>query len=126
LDGSSLYCKLFVDAKMPQSALVETLARAVQGRVEGNTIIGATFEIDVRRNEDSDLMQLEAPDAFVYFPYFLDIEASPGQTRENQIALVAKLLEHLWAERFPAVAACDFEDELPHNGGYQAGWRYRP
>jgi hypothetical protein len=126
LNEHALNCKLFLQSDMPRPALAEILAHAAQGRVEGNSMVGATFEINVRLNDDFDPLRLEAPDDFVYFPYFLDIEASSGQTRESHIALVTRLLECLWAERIMAAAACDFEDELPHNGGYRAGWRFRP
>jgi hypothetical protein len=37
------------------------------------------------------------------------------------VAQIGRLLEALWAGGWRAVAACEFEDELPRRGGYR--WR---
>lgn len=42
-----------------------------------------------------------------------------GEVHRNEyVNNVSGLLESLWKEGWKAVAACDFESELPRNGGY--------
>ena len=36
----------------------------------------------------------------------------------SRYALVDRLLNRLWSQGLPAVAACDYENELPRAGGY--------
>ena len=77
--------------------------------------------IDVRRNDGFDIIRRNDPDGFLYYRYYLDIDAVPGQQRVAQVALVEQILECLWEHGYAAVAACDFEDELPRHGGYNPG-----
>jgi hypothetical protein len=39
---------------------------------------------------------------------------------DSHIALVNKILTWLWSQKIPAVAASDYEDQLPNNGGYKS------
>ena len=53
----------------------------------------------------------EWPSGFLYFPY--RVEAGPKRA-------VERLLPLLWDRGIPAVASCDYEDELPEKGGYKS------
>lgn len=118
-----LYCKVFVDADdISQAELHSRLIRCLGDRVKRvgqRSIEGSLFAIDVMRNEDFEAIRRKEPDGFVYFRYYLDVDAVPGQQQSAQIALVARILECLWTQGYAAVAAADFEDELPHRGGYK-------
>lgn len=117
-----LYCKMYVDADdISQMELHSHLVRCLGDRVNSvgqRSIDGALFSIDVMRNEDFDSVRRKEPDGFVYFRYYLDVDAVPGQQLAEQVALVTQILECFWAQGYAAVAAADFEDELPHRGGY--------
>lgn len=126
LGNDALYAKIFVNADVSASELVDCLAACLgpDVSVTRSGIDGKHFSLDVRRNEDFDVVRQLEPDGFVFFRYFIDVDALPGQDHAAQVALVARLLECIWSRGYAAVAACDFEDELPHHGGYQNGqWR---
>lgn len=118
-----LYCKVFVDAPVVQKALVQTIADIVGGTIDPDHVLGNIVNVNlvhfaVIRNEDHDKRRARSPGGFVFFRYYIEIYALPGQQRESFVRLVATLLEGLWAVGLQAVAACDFEDELPRKGGY--------
>lgn len=53
---------------------------------------------------------------FLQWPTVLECEA-PAGTPDEVVQAVTAVLEALWHGGFKAVAACDFEDELPARGG---------
>jgi hypothetical protein len=66
--------------------------------------------LHVERNDDRDPERAaEFPDGFLYFATL--VEAGPQE-------VTAQLLRLLWDAGIPAVAATDYEDELPEGGGY--------
>ncbi|WP_051777880.1 hypothetical protein [Streptomyces violaceorubidus] len=56
------------------------------------------------------------PSDFLQWPTLLECEA-PAGTPDEVVQAVTAVLEALWHGGFKAVAACDFEDELPARGG---------
>ncbi|MCQ4205203.1 hypothetical protein M4J06_003838 [Streptomyces coelicoflavus] len=54
---------------------------------------------------------------FLQWPTVLECEATAGAPAEEVVQAVAAVLGALWRGGFKAVAACDFEDELPARGG---------
>ncbi|MFF9378825.1 hypothetical protein ACF1BB_30425 [Streptomyces griseoluteus] len=56
------------------------------------------------------------PSDFLQWPTVLECEA-PAGTPDEVVQAVTAVLEALWRGGFKAVAACDFEDELPARGG---------
>jgi hypothetical protein len=57
------------------------------------------------------------PFDFLQWPTVLECEAPAGTPAEEVVQAVTAVLEALWHGGFKAVAACDFEDELPAHGG---------
>ncbi len=117
---TNLDCKIYVDASISRSQLIETIAKLLDGLAEKNTLRVPDFEIDVLENDEFDeFRRREFPDGFLYFHYIFEIYANTDRQIQDRAALVSKILEHLWSEGFPAVAACDYETELPESGGYK-------
>ena len=56
------------------------------------------------------------PFDFLQWPTVLECEA-PAGAPDEVVQAVTTVLEALWDGGFKAVAACDFEDELPAHGG---------
>lgn len=113
-----LYCTIFVDTLVTQQELVRRIAEVVDGHVRMRTIYAPSVFICVHRNEDfDDRRRREPDDGFLFFRFYLEVDAEHGQVRAAQIRLVAQLLEYFWASGMRAVAACDYEDELPRKGG---------
>ncbi|WP_351234283.1 hypothetical protein [Streptomyces sp. NPDC002133] len=54
---------------------------------------------------------------FLEWPTVLECEAPTGAQPGAVVAAVTTVLECLWSVGCKAVAACDFEDELPAGGG---------
>ena len=69
--------------------------------------------LDVERNDDYD----DGPRARV--PGAASCISATG-SRPTRRTLVERLLPLLWERGIPAVAACDYEDELPEKGGYKS------
>lgn len=123
--GWDLFCEIFVKTDLAIDALQQLIAGLLDAAVErhgfATTIVGLGYVLDVHRNErvlaPADPQPQQTHD-FVEWPYYLEIDATAEQTRQAQIAMIARLLIGLWEAGLGAVAACDFEEELPQRGGY--------
>jgi hypothetical protein len=72
-------------------------------------------ELYVDASDEADPAQRTAfPDGFLAFSHRVEVFADAPPA----VDLVTGMLERLWAAGLPAVAACDYEDRLPHGGGY--------
>jgi hypothetical protein len=122
-DTNHLDCKIYVESDLDQDALAKLLAGSLSGTVAGTpvsrTVQTPLGDIDIRKNATSDKLRArQFPDGFLAFRYALELYPAPEAPREDRISLVARLLHRLWSQNLPAVAACDYEDQLPHRGGY--------
>jgi hypothetical protein len=107
-------CKIFVDADLSQTEIIGLVGEVLLAESE------SVCEADIAENEDYDPQRRRLfPHGFIYFRYTIDLycDQSPLKSR---IGLTSRLLEQLWAWGFPAVAACSYEDHLPHGGGYKS------
>lgn len=80
------------------------------GRAERNTgtYRFRQFECSLRRNKETNFNRLcTYPDGFLYYEIIADMEIP-----ENHVAVTADILRQLWQNRIPAVASCDYEQEL--------------
>ncbi|WP_242976342.1 hypothetical protein [Clostridium diolis] len=76
------------------------------------------MEIDLRKNKDfSSKDSVRKNDGFLYSRYYLDIEPKENIMQEQYISSIATILEKLWTLGYKVVTACEFEEELPRNGG---------
>jgi hypothetical protein len=122
--NNDLDCRVYIDTDRPLADLATLVAGMLSGTLSGPPfapiVQTAEVEIEVRSNEDSDPTQAhEFPDGFLYFRRALEIYPKQGVQREARVNLVSRILQLLWSQGLPAVAACDYEAELPHQGGYK-------
>lgn len=107
------FCKIFV-----RGADVETVMTVL------SSLLGREFErrsmalheaiVDVLRNPD----YVEGEEDFVQWPVMVEIEAVRAADPTKIVALVSRVLvAFVEGAGWSSVAACDFEDELPWNGG---------
>jgi hypothetical protein len=94
------YCKVFVDEAEP--SIVATLSASLY-------VPGVVVEVR-RGNEPAG-----APDDFVRWPVIVELEAEDDGPAI--VEATAELLRTLWDAGHRAVAACDFEADLPWEGG---------
>lgn len=110
-----LYCKVYVDSRNEGGDLLAFIAGTVKGNISLRTVGNDLFEVAVFKNEDYDKNRTTEVGGFVFFPYYLEIEPvdESAVSSEEYKSLIGDLLEALWGTGADAVAACDFEDELP-------------
>jgi hypothetical protein len=115
LDRDALACKVFVDSTVGAPELLRAIEARFGPQVGVSTIAAPFAEIDVRRNEDCvERSRRAVADDFVYFRCYLDIVPSAAIDRDAYVSGVVELLAYLRGHDWPAVASCDFEDELQH------------
>ncbi|MFD4906432.1 hypothetical protein [Kitasatospora purpeofusca] len=105
------FCRIFVDGGLRATRVV--LEAAIGKRfVDGESVL-AEAVVEVRRNEDA----VAGAADFLFWPVTVEVDFPPGSAPGGAVALVTRMLLALHGAGRPAVAACDFEDELPWRGG---------
>jgi hypothetical protein len=110
------YCKIFVN-RADEAITMELLATLFGGQFQRHSMELDDVVVDARTNPDA---AGEAGDDFVRWPVLIELEAAePGTSSggRSMVETVGRILTALWDGDQPAVAACDFEDELPWSGG---------
>ena len=107
-----LYCKVYVDAEVDTTQLIQQVGTLCGGTTSGRTIESTELTVDVSRNEDHRPVRGEPASDFVYFPYYLDVTPGDEVARDVYIGAVRALLHGLQRRGATVVAACDFENEL--------------
>jgi hypothetical protein len=124
-DLNHLDCKIFVEARQNLDDFVALLIpslpeRGISESPGGRTVQTKFGDVEIRRNEVADELQARKfPDGFLHFSYCLELYLNPAISQKERVHFVAGMLNGLWSQGLPAVAACDYENELPHGGGYQ-------
>lgn len=109
-----LYCTIFVSTDMNRSLLSDLIASLLEGEKAGLLINTGSMALEVIDNEDADSSKQQDPErGFLYYPFCLDIEPAEPIVESDYIRDIGKLLTALRSHGCKAVAACDFEDQLP-------------
>jgi hypothetical protein len=109
------YCKVFVNHDEPATVLTR-LAALLDAETERRTLLLPGLVMDVRQNPD---LAQDAGNDFVQWPVIIEAEAEGSDAGPAMVQAMTQILTDLWTAGIPAVAACDFEDELPWHGGIQ-------
>lgn len=121
MPDQNLYCKILISTDISEDAIVKKIASITSGRTDQRTVVTEWSEIDVVANDDFDEAKSEeVPDGFLFYPYYIDMEPGRDVFPEKYISEVGSLLKGLWNLGWKAVAACNFEHELPKKGGFRA------
>lgn len=105
---------MYVDAPISANELAEKISSFFGVLMPWNTVKSDKIELEVHDNEDFiKINKRKHYNDFVLYSLFVEIEPIPGIDNNNYIRAVSELLEWLWEQGYPAVAACDFENELP-------------
>ncbi|MEU7018978.1 hypothetical protein [Streptomyces sp. NPDC046385] len=108
-------CRLFVRGTS-QQFLADLIAVTLGAQADDHyTVRAGRMVFDTCPNPDAGLA-----DDFIGWPLTIEAEADEGGP--SLVEPVARLLTAAWDRGYDAVAACDFEDELPDSGGLP---RYR-
>jgi hypothetical protein len=118
---NDLDCRIYVEGQ--QDALVALLLRlCVEASWDprARTVRTKHGDIEVRKNDETDPSRaLAFPDGFLYFRCVLEFYPNPHVPHEDRVRFLSSLLSEIWGEKLPAAAACDYENELPHRGGFK-------
>ncbi|MFB7592220.1 hypothetical protein [Streptomyces sp. NPDC056169] len=117
LGGAVSYedCTIYVDAS-DGSTVLARLRRVLGPGDEGGVLVVGPVRVT---GDDNGYVTGDKahPFDFLQWPTVLECEA-PAEARPGAVVdAVALVLEALWEMGFTALAACDFEDELPASGG---------
>ena len=109
------YCRIFLRGGS-RPVLTELVAAVLATQPDDHhTVRHGRTEFEIRANPDTGLA-----DDFIGWPFTIEAESTePGPALVEAVSLV---LRAAWTRGLDAVAACDFEDELPDLGGIT---RYR-
>jgi hypothetical protein len=109
------YCKIYVDSVMSKQQLCLFIAETTGGTLSLRTIENELLSIDVFDNQDA--RRDSPPDSFVDWPIYLEVESVDSEmATESYVTALGDLLLALRKAGARAVAACDFEDQLPVAG----------
>lgn len=112
---TDLDCSIYVDSEN-REAIRRCVAHSLGGGIEESDIVRASaLKVYVAHN-DYETGAADSSD-FVAWPSVLECEQASGSSAEAFVNAVGECLESLWKAHFRAVAACDFENLLPHSGG---------
>lgn len=111
------YCRILV-AGITVDDAQSLLGSLFEGTFERHTLTVDDMDIEVRRNPDAQIDEAPSND-FVRWPVQVETEPMTQRGETAAVETVSRILEALWDAQAQAVAACDFEDELPWKGGIQ-------
>ena len=112
-----LFCKIYASSVLSRNDMT--------GLLESITTPLLSIDYSLCINEDfNETKQIEFPDGFLFFPYYLEIEPAIINLDEEEIKRyfeqISTLSICLWSENISAITACDFEELLTNNGGYKS------
>jgi hypothetical protein len=119
VDQRHQYCKIFVNAADPEPVR-EMLGRLLGGTFGRRDMYVADLVVSVLPNSDAAGAH-DREDDFVRWPLLVEAEAEQPATARHMVETTRRILAGLWDSGRPAVAACDFEDDLPWHGGIDGG-----
>jgi hypothetical protein len=111
------FCKIFVKG-IEAEAVKGTLTSLLDGEFKRHSMFLAGLVVEVRGNPDA-AGTADSGDDFVWWPVLVELEAAAEGGERVMMATASRILQALWDAGHSAVAACDFEDELPWSGGIQ-------
>lgn len=115
-----LYSKLYILTTDSHAELLECLAAATGGSIDGWTVVAQGYEIDVRPNRVAPEL-VGTDNVFLAFPFTAEIVANGRPLGLDEfLAHVARLMKYLHERQMGVVAACDWEERLPGGGGLWA------
>ncbi|MGW0468485.1 hypothetical protein ACWDX6_25015 [Streptomyces sp. NPDC003027] len=108
-------CSIYVDAT-DSSTVIAWLKERLGPGEKGRGLVVGPLRVSSACNDYSTGRKAH-PFEFLEWPTVLECEAPVAAEPGVVAAAVTAALETLWCGGWKAVAACDFEDELPAHGG---------
>ncbi len=109
-------CSIYVDAA-DSSTVITWLEERLGAGGKGRGLVVGPLRVSGAGN-DYFTGRKAHPFEFLEWLTVLECEAPAGVEPGVVVGAVTEVLETLWGGGWKAVAACDFEDELPAHGGW--------
>ncbi len=105
-------CKIYFTTKTNLNSIISNISTLLLSLGIESKEIYYDQNVDYNKSKE-----VEFPDGFLYFNYIIDIEIQLDH--QKLIHTINSILKNLWDNNIPAIAACDYEDELLKKGGYK-------
>ncbi|AZM77876.1 hypothetical protein D1J63_25320 [Streptomyces sp. KPB2] len=110
-----LECAIYVATRNWERVRIALLENPPEACVEENELRFPFTVAELGRNDYEGTVKSD--DDFIGWPSVLEFEPIEGASLGEVAQTISEVLRSLWSAGFRAVAACDYEDLLPHNGG---------
>ena len=112
-------CLIYTEFSGERSELINKLASILRVSPNNLGVASNILAADVLTNDDNyfeeGVDKLE--DKYLTYSYILDIGSCNADVSiEDMIKELSTILECLWNDGYPAVAECEYKEQLPHNG----------
>jgi hypothetical protein len=106
---------IYVKSDLPPPEIARQIAVRIGGQLRGWTVSVRGLEIDVVANDDREQGKIDPADAFLFYPYLLEVDwLDPGASTAQKVDDVASIQGALDSLGTEYVAATDFDAELPN------------
>jgi hypothetical protein len=113
---NSWQASVYADTRLTAQEIASYLAHALGGTVSGSRadlVVAERIEVDVTQNDRSQRSEpVDPEDAFLYFPYDIEIFTGEAFDEAGLVADIAAVLAALDRLRVRYVIAADFENEF--------------
>jgi hypothetical protein len=114
------FCILYSSSELDKEGLRIRLSDYLNLKRVSISSFASSYTLSVYINNAFDKhTQCQFPDGFLHFKFKLEFSFLEQTVNEFHVDVISKTLQWLWAQNIPTVASCDYEEKLPHNGGYK-------
>ncbi len=108
-------CEIYFNSDRSLVDLISELNNILLGELEDDCIAVSKGNLYFDENSDYDGDKLfKYPDGFLYFKFILSVELA-----KKEVLMINEILNWFWVNNIPAIASCDYENELLKKGGYR-------
>lgn len=120
-DDINLFCKIFIDTDDSREEIISFVFASIDGERDKWSVSNKFCNLDLLKNDDfNEFKRTQKPDGFLFSRYYIEMEPNEEIEINSYILYISELLIKLWGSGYQAIAACDFEEELPRKGGYKS------
>lgn len=115
-----MFCKIYTTGDITnEESLLRILSNKLNTTITDGYISSRDYTIYVDINEEyCDDKQKRFPDGFLYFRYLIEVNFQDSTKKDLCLSITNNILSSLWHLKYPAVASCNYEQELLFKGGF--------
>ena len=114
-------CNLYIDADEEISILLQNIANLFDTKSIDNKICVDKGILYLCKNNKFHKINKKNPeDGFLFYQYFIKAKPNALFGEENAVQFISTILNFFWSKGYPAIAFCDYENNLPNRGGYKS------